>query len=91
MPQGRIQRRNLRKSEMVSLVADGIVKGLHAALSSRVAALAATLPEDGGVFMSDGVALNPAMVEALAAAFGRRVPIVPERELVGAVGAALAV
>jgi (R)-2-hydroxyacyl-CoA dehydratese activating ATPase len=84
------------ESEVVSLVAEGqpvegIVKGLHAALASRVAALAGSVPQDGGVFMSGGVALNPAMVEALAAALGRRVEIVPEPQLVGALGAALAV
>ncbi|MBI5482429.1 MAG: 2-hydroxyglutaryl-CoA dehydratase [Deltaproteobacteria bacterium] len=84
------------ESEVVSLVAEGqpvegIVKGLHAALASRVAALAGTMPQDGGVFMSGGVALNPAMVEALAGALGRRVEIVPDPQLVGALGAALAV
>ena len=84
------------ESEVVSLVAEGqpvegIVKGLHAALASRVAALAGTMPPDGGVFMSGGVALNPAMVEALSGALGRRVEIVPEPQLVGALGAALAV
>jgi (R)-2-hydroxyacyl-CoA dehydratese activating ATPase len=84
------------ESEVVSLVAEGqpvegIVKGLHAALASRVAALAGTMPQDGGVFMSGGVALNPAMVDALAAALGRRVEIVPDPQLVGALGAALAV
>jgi predicted CoA-substrate-specific enzyme activase len=83
------------ESEVISLVArgeplEGIVKGLHAALASRVAALA-RVPDGTELFMSGGVALNPAMVSALAQALGREVHIVPEPQLVGALGAALAV
>ncbi|HSN93404.1 MAG TPA: acyl-CoA dehydratase activase [Anaeromyxobacteraceae bacterium] len=82
------------ESEVISLVAsgeplEGIVKGLHAALASRVAALAHARPEDE-VFLSGGVALNAAMVAALAGALGRPVRVVPEPQLVGALGAALA-
>lgn len=84
------------ESEVVSLVADGqpvegIVAGLHAALASRVAGLAGTMLSAGGLFMSGGVALNPAMVEALTRAFGRPLEIVPQPQLVGALGAALSV
>ncbi len=81
------------ESEVISLVAageplDGIVKGLHAALASRVAALAR--PREGDeVLMSGGVALNGAMVAALAEALGRPVQVLPEPQLVGALGAAL--
>jgi predicted CoA-substrate-specific enzyme activase len=83
------------ESEVISLVAageplDGIVKGLHAALASRVAALAR--PRDGDeVLMSGGVALDGAMVAALAEALGRPVQVLPEPQLVGALGAALSV
>lgn len=83
------------ESEVISLVAageplDGIVRGLHAALASRVAALAR--PRDGDeVLMSGGVALNGAMVAALAEALGRPVQVLPEPQLVGALGAALSV
>ncbi len=83
------------ESEVISLVAageplEGIVKGLHVSLASRVAALAR--PEAGAeVFMSGGVALNGAMVAALSEALGRRVEVVPEPQLVGALGAALSV
>ena len=83
------------ESEVISLVAgdeplDGIVKGLHAALASRVAALAR--PGAGEeVLMSGGVALNGAMVEALREALGRPVRVLPEPQLVGALGAALSV
>jgi (R)-2-hydroxyacyl-CoA dehydratese activating ATPase len=83
------------ESEVISLVAAGaplagIVKGLHAALASRVAALARAEP---GVelFMSGGVANNAAMVAALGEALGRTVAVLPEAQFIGAIGAALAV
>jgi predicted CoA-substrate-specific enzyme activase len=84
------------ESEVVSLVAEGqpvegIVKGLLVSLARRVAALAGTIPNGDAVLMSGGVALNPAMVAALADALGRRVEVIPDPQLVGALGAALAV
>jgi activator of 2-hydroxyglutaryl-CoA dehydratase len=84
------------ESEVISLVAadeplDGIVKGLHVALASRVAALARGAPTRGAVLMSGGVALNGAMVRALAEAMGRPVEVLPDPQLVGALGAALSV
>jgi predicted CoA-substrate-specific enzyme activase len=84
------------ESEVISLVAQGepledIVVGLHRALSTRVAALAGRL--DGGteLFMSGGVALNRAMTDALSATLGREITVLPHPQLVGALGAALAV
>ncbi len=85
------------ESEVISLVAqgeplEGIVRGLHHSLASRVGALARSAASAGGeVFMSGGVALNPAMVAALAEALGRPVKVVQEPQLVGALGAALSV
>jgi len=84
------------ESEVVSLVAgdqpvDGIVKGLHAALASRVAALARGAPTAEEVLMSGGVALNAAMVAALGDALGRLVRVLPHPQFVGALGAALSV
>jgi predicted CoA-substrate-specific enzyme activase len=87
------------ESEVISLVAsdepvEGIVKGLHQALASRVAALArgASGTDAGGeVLMSGGVALNGAMVAALGEALGRRIQVLAEPQLVGALGAALSV
>ncbi len=83
------------ESEVISLVAgdeplDGIVKGLHVALASRVAALARAQGGDE-VLMSGGVALNGAMVAALREALGRPVRVLPDPQLVGALGAALSV
>jgi len=82
------------ETEVISLLADGvpvegIVKGLHASLASRVAALARA-PRGTELWMSGGVALNPAMIAALAEAIGP-VRVVPEPQLVGALGAALSV
>ena len=84
------------ESEVISLVAgdeplDGIVKGLHVALASRVAALARGAAAGDEVLMSGGVALNGAMVAALREALGRTVRVLPEPQLVGALGAALSV
>jgi len=84
------------ESEVVSLVAQGepleaILAGLHAALASRVAALAGRLAHGQPLFLSGGVALNRAMVRALAEALGKEPQVVPDPQLVGALGAALAV
>jgi len=84
------------ESEVISLLAagepvEGILRGLHQALASRVAALARGFLADGEVLMSGGVALNAAMVAALGEALGRTVRVLPEPQLVGALGAALSV
>jgi len=83
------------ESEVISLVAGGeplpgIVKGLHASLASRVAAMARRSGK-GEVFMSGGVALNAGMVESLSQALGKGIRVLPEPQLVGALGAALSV
>ena len=82
------------ESEVVSLVARGeapedIVAGLHAALASRIASLAGSVPPDARLFMSGGVALNSVMVDALSKELSRPVSVVPDPQLVGALGAAL--
>lgn len=84
------------ESEVISLVAsdaplDGIVKGLHVSLASRVVALARGARDAQEVLMSGGVALNGAMVAALSEALQRPVRVLPDPQLVGALGAALAV
>ena len=84
------------ESEVISLVAQGepipeIIMGLHSALAARVAALAGRLQEGEMVFMSGGVALNRAMADALVVALRRPIEVLPDPQLVGALGAALAV
>ena len=82
------------ESEVVSLVAQGervgdIVSGLHYSLASRVAALAGRLAADVDIFMSGGVSQNAAMVRALGDRLGHPVSVLPEPQLIGALGAAL--
>jgi predicted CoA-substrate-specific enzyme activase len=84
------------ESEVISLVAgdeplEGIVKGLHVALASRVASLARGAQGGDELLMSGGVALNGAMVAALRDALGRPIRVLPDPQLVGALGAALSV
>ncbi len=84
------------ESEVVSLVArgepmDGILKGLHLSLASRVAALVGRISEEAPVFMSGGVALNRAMVATLGDKLAREISVAPDPQLIGALGAALAV
>jgi len=83
------------ESEVISLVAQGepvedIVLGLHRSLASRVAALAGRMKDGREAYMSGGVALNRAMADALAAAMDRPITVLPEPQVVGAFGAALA-
>jgi predicted CoA-substrate-specific enzyme activase len=84
------------ESEVISLVAQGeevadIVVGLHNALAARTAALAGRIDDDAEVFMSGGVALNRAMTDSLGRALNRDITILPDPQLVGALGAALSV
>jgi (R)-2-hydroxyacyl-CoA dehydratese activating ATPase len=84
------------ESEVVSLVAQGeplagILKGLHQSLALRVTALASRFVTDTPVYLSGGVALNTAMVDALSRSLGRQISVLPEPQLTGALGAALAV
>jgi predicted CoA-substrate-specific enzyme activase len=84
------------ESEVISLLAEGastagILKGVHQSLAARVAALAGPLPPEVPIYMSGGVALNPGMVAALTAALRRPVTVLPDPQLVGALGAALSV
>ncbi len=84
------------ESEVVSLVAQGedvndIVNGLLQSLAGRVAALAGSLPSAVPIWMSGGVALNPAMVSSLSQRLERPVKVLPHPQLIGALGAALSV
>jgi (R)-2-hydroxyacyl-CoA dehydratese activating ATPase len=84
------------ESEVISLVAqgepvEGIIKGLHLSLSTRVASLAGRIVDGTEIFMSGGVALNSVMIDALRNSLGRPITVVPQPQLVGALGAALSV
>lgn len=84
------------ESEVISLISkgfslQGILLGLHRSLAERVSALAGRLADGSNVMMSGGVALNATLVRAISEKLGRAVHVVPDPQLVGALGAALSV
>jgi len=83
------------ESEVISLLAAGrdrtaIARGLHASIANRVYPLAARFDPQGEVVMAGGVALNPCLVDLLAAKLRRSVTVPECPQIVTAVGAALA-
>ena len=83
------------ESEVVSLIARGekrenIVAGIHAAIGSRVAAMAGRLFIEGttSLMMTGGVAKNVGVVNALEKALKHPVDVSPHAQLTGAIGAA---
>jgi len=82
------------ESEVISLIARGtprrrIIAGIHAAIGSRVAAMAGRVGVRPTVMMTGGVARNAGVVKALEAQLGCTVTVPPEAQLNGAIGAAL--
>ena len=83
------------ESEVISMIARGeppedILKGVHQAISNRVAAMASRVCPEPEMFFSGGVAKNPGMRAALETALKSPV-YVPDfdPQLVGALGAAV--
>jgi len=83
------------ESEVVSLIARGekrenIIAGIHAAIGSRVAAMAGRLfiRETSSLMMTGGVAKNAGVVHALEKILNRSVNVSPHAQLTGAIGAA---
>ena len=83
------------ETEIISLLARGeraesILKGVFAAIASRVSGIAARTGVEGDVFFSGGVAKNFGVVAALESVLNCRV-VVPEfdPQMVGALGAAV--
>lgn len=82
------------ESEVIGLLARGapraaIARGLVEAVAERVSGMARKVGLRESVALSGGVALNPAVVEALGAALGGRPVVLSEPQFVGALGAAL--
>jgi predicted CoA-substrate-specific enzyme activase len=82
------------ESEVVSLLSRGtprgeIARGLHRGVAERVGGMARKVGLRGEVYLSGGVALNPAVAAALGEVLGREVAVIPEPQLNGACGAAL--
>jgi len=83
------------ESEVVSLIAKGekrenIIAGIHAAIGSRVAAMAGRLFIGGTacLMMTGGVARNVGVVRALEKALRHPVDVSPHAQMTGAIGAA---
>lgn len=83
------------ESEVVSLIARGekrenIIAGIHKAIASRVAAMAARLgiASTPAVMMTGGVAKNIGVVKALEEALGYAIAVSPQAQMTGAIGAA---
>ena len=82
------------ESEVVSHVANGaevadIARGLHQAISHRVAGLLKRVGVESELTMSGGVARNIGMRCALEKALGTTFNVHPDAQLIGALGAAL--
>jgi (R)-2-hydroxyacyl-CoA dehydratese activating ATPase len=84
------------ESEVISLVSEGesvpaILNGVHHSLAFRVSSLLGRQGQDRQLFMSGGVALNEAMAAMLTRSLEKSVMVLPQPQLVGALGAALSV
>jgi len=66
-----------------------IAQGLHRGVAERVGGLARKVGLRGEVYLSGGVAFNPAVAAALGDFLDRTVEVLPEPQLNGAYGAAL--
>jgi len=81
------------ESEVVSLIAGGesrenIIAGIHAAIAARIGAMAGRIGIVPPVMMTGGVARNSGVVRALAAELAMPVTVLPQAQVVGAIGAA---
>jgi len=81
------------ESEVISLIAKGetrenIIAGIHAAIASRVSAMASRIGLASPVMMTGGVARNIGVVRALETAIGVPVIVSPHAQVTGAIGAA---
>lgn len=81
------------ESEVISLLSEGcpvenIVRGLHASIAERTAALIQRIPYVPPVTMTGGVAKNKGVVDALQERLKLSLNIPDEPQIVGAVGAA---
>lgn len=82
------------ETEVIGLLAKGtpradVLAGVHRAVASRVAALAARLAVGPPGVFTGGVAKNAAMVDAVGHALGLDLAVPPEPRITGALGAAL--
>jgi (R)-2-hydroxyacyl-CoA dehydratese activating ATPase len=82
------------ESEVVGLIAQGanredIAQGLCWSVAERISGMAKKVGTQGLVYLSGGVAQNPAVVAALSTLLGKPVKVIESPQLNGAFGAAL--
>ena len=82
------------ESEVISQIAAGvpkdvIVAGIHEAIAARISGMVQRLAVRDQVVMTGGVARNAGMARMLEEKLDRRILILPEAQITGAIGAAL--
>ncbi|MFZ5632850.1 MAG: acyl-CoA dehydratase activase [Bacillota bacterium] len=82
------------ESEVISRIASGatreeIIAGIHDAMASRIASMAARVEVRPKVVLTGGVSKNIGLVRALGDRLGQRLEVPPEAQIAGALGAAL--
>lgn len=82
------------ESEVISRIASGaskeeIIAGIHHAMASRIAGMAARVKIIPRVVMTGGVSRNIGLVRALEERLGQSLVVPPEAQIAGALGAAL--
>ncbi len=82
------------ESEVISLIVQGekrenIAAGIHASIAARVAAMAGRTDLMPPIMMTGGVAKNNGVVQALEKKIGHAIEVLPQSQVVGAIGAAI--
>jgi predicted CoA-substrate-specific enzyme activase len=82
------------ESEVISQIAAGVPKeviiaGIHEAIAARISGMVQRLAVRDHVVMTGGVARNAGVARMLEEKLGRRILILPEAQITGAIGAAL--
>lgn len=82
------------ESEVISQIAAGqpkdiIIAGIHEAIAARVSGMVQRISLRDEVVMTGGVARNAGVARMLEEKLGRRILVLPEAQITGAIGAAL--
>jgi predicted CoA-substrate-specific enzyme activase len=82
------------ESEVISQIAAGVPKdeiiaGIHEAIAARISGMVGRIAVCDQVVMTGGVARNAGVVGMLEEKLGRRILVLPEAQITGAIGAAL--
>jgi len=82
------------ESEVISQIAAGVPKdviiaGIHEAIAARISGMVQRIAVRDQVIMTGGVAQNAGLARMLEEKLGRRILVLPEAQITGAIGAAL--